>query len=67
MELGELVEVLNRRDGPVIASPSAKLATIPLSGRFRLDDARQLLDAMGEAYGFRVVQDKDRLRLVPDA
>lgn len=67
MELGELVEALNRRDGPVIASPPTKLAAIPLSGRFRLDDARQLLDAMGEAYGFRVVQDKDRLRLVPEA
>jgi transmembrane sensor len=63
MELGELVERLNRRGGPVIDQPPARLARLPLSGRFKLDDAAGLLEAMGEAYGFAVVRDGDRLRL----
>lgn len=63
MQLGELVDALNRRDGPLIAPPSPDLAAIPLAGRFRLDAAEPLLSAMGDAYGFRVVREQDRLRL----
>jgi transmembrane sensor len=65
MQLGELIERLNRRDGPPIMAPSPKLAAIPLAGRFRLDDPRQILEAMGDVYGFRVVAEKGRLRLAP--
>jgi len=39
MVLGELVETLNRRGGPLIATPPANLASLPLSGRFKLDNA----------------------------
>lgn len=67
MELGELVEALNRRSGPVIASPPSALAHLPLAGRVKLDDAEELLGAMGEVYGFRVARERDQLRLVPDA
>jgi transmembrane sensor len=64
MVLGELVEALNRRDGPTIAKPSARLAQLPLSGRFKLDNSQELLGAMGELYGFEVRRDGDGLRLV---
>ncbi|MEP9357530.1 FecR domain-containing protein [Sphingomonas sp. KR3-1] len=67
MVLGELVEALNRRGGPVIAPPPASLARLPLSGRFKLDDAEELLGAMGEVYGFRVARQKDQLRLISTA
>ncbi|MDO6414957.1 FecR domain-containing protein [Sphingomonas sp. BIUV-7] len=63
MQLGELVDALNRRAGPLILRPSPGLAAIPLAGRFRLDDAELLLGAMGAAYGFRVEREGDRLRL----
>lgn len=65
MQLGELVDALNRRQGPEILPPPASLATTPLAGRFRLDNARQLLTAMGDAYGFRVENAEGKLRLVP--
>lgn len=67
MVLGELVEALNRRSGPAIAPPPASLARLPLAGRVKLDDAEGLLGAMGEVHGFRVVRERDRLRLVPVA
>lgn len=65
MVLGELVEALNRRNGPAIAPPPASLASLPLAGRVKLDDAEELLGAMGEVHGFRVVRERDELRLVP--
>lgn len=65
MRLENLVDALNRRGGPLIESPSPALGSIPLSGRFKLDNAEQLLGAIGGAYGFDVVRDGDRLRLVP--
>lgn len=64
MRLGDLVEALNRRGGPLIEAPAAALADIPLSGRFKLDNPRQLLEAIGESYGFRVSGEQDRLRLI---
>ncbi len=64
MRLIDLVDALNRRGGPVVMDPPRNLAGISLSGRFKLDDSRQLLDAIGAAYGFAVVQEGDRLRLV---
>ncbi|MCW4460941.1 FecR domain-containing protein [Sphingomonas sp. BT-65] len=67
MVLGELIEALNRRSGPVIAPPPASLARVPLAGRVKLDDAEELLGAMGEIHRFRVVRERDRLRLVPTA
>ncbi|MBB4101063.1 FecR family protein [Sphingomonas kyeonggiensis] len=64
MVLGELVEALNRRGGRLIAPPPPSLARLPLSGRFKLDDAEELLGAMGEVYGFRVARERDQLRLI---
>ncbi|MGH6617723.1 FecR family protein [Sphingomonas sp.] len=64
MRLGDLVDALNRRDGPLVMDPPPALAGIALTGRFKLDDSRQLLGALGAAYGFTVVPDGDRLRLV---
>jgi transmembrane sensor len=64
MKLGDLVEVLNRQGGPLVIAPPAKLADMPLSGRFRLDDPGQLLDAIGAAYGFSVKREDGKLRLV---
>lgn len=64
MRLADLVDALNRREGPLVMDPPPKLAGVALSGRFKLDNSRQLLDAIGEAYGFRVVPEGDRLRLV---
>lgn len=67
MVLGELVEALNRRSGPVIAPPPARLASLPLAGRVKLDDAEELLGALGEIHGFRIAREGDQLRLVPNA
>ncbi|OAN58477.1 FecR family protein [Sphingomonas sp. TDK1] len=65
MPLGDLVETLNRRGGPLIAPPPKPLAAIAVSGRFRLDSPRALLDAMGAAYGFSIVPQGPQLHLVP--
>jgi transmembrane sensor len=65
MQLGELVDALNRHRGPEILPPPPELAAIPLAGRFRLDDAQGLLTVMGDVYGFRVERGEGRLRLVP--
>ncbi|MBO9712305.1 FecR domain-containing protein [Sphingomonas sp.] len=67
MRLGELVVALNRRGGPMVAAPPPGLARIPVSGRFKLDNPRQLLEAIGGAYGFSVVRDGNQLRLVEGA
>ncbi|MET0309288.1 MAG: FecR domain-containing protein [Sphingomonas sp.] len=64
MRLVDLVDALNRRGGPVVMDPPRKLGGIALSGRFKLDNSRQLLDAIGPAYGFAVVKEGDKLRLV---
>lgn len=63
MRLGDVVETLNRGGGRLIAPPSPALADLPLSGRFRLDQPRQLLEAVGEVYGFSVRDDGHKLRL----
>jgi transmembrane sensor len=65
MVLGDLVEELNRRAGPAVMAPPAHLAGLPLSGRFKLNDAEELLGAIGEIYGFRVAREGDQLRLTP--
>jgi transmembrane sensor len=67
MRLVDLVDALNRRGGPVVMDPPPGLARITLSGRFKLDNSRQLLDAIGAAYGFDVVKQGDQLRLVAAA
>lgn len=64
--LADLVDALNRRGGPVVEQPPAALADIAVAGRFRLDNAQQLLDGIGPAYGFAVARKGDHLRLVPD-
>jgi transmembrane sensor len=64
MKLGDLVDVLNRRGGPLVMPPSATLADMPIAGRFRLDEPGQLLDAIGAAYGFSVRREEGALRLV---
>ncbi len=67
MRLVDLVDALNRRGGPMVMDPPPGLARITLSGRFKLDNSRQLLDAIGAVYGFNVVKDGDHLRLVAAA
>jgi len=67
MRLSDLVDALNRRGGPVILEPSPAMGNIALSGRFKLDKPRQLLGAIGAAYGFEVVEEDDKLRLEPAA
>jgi len=64
MRLVDLVDALNRRGGPMVMDPPQGLAGITLSGRFKLDNSRQLLGAIGAAYGFDVVQEGSRLKLV---
>ncbi|OSZ66629.1 hypothetical protein CAP40_12240 [Sphingomonas sp. IBVSS2] len=65
MRLGDLVDALNRRGGSFIAPPPKPLAAIAVAGRFRLDNPRQLLGAMGAAYDFQVVRKGDELHLIP--
>jgi len=65
MRLEEVVDALNRSGGPLVLPPPPALAGIPLAGRFKLDNSRQLLEAIGAAYGFEVRREGDRLRLVP--
>jgi transmembrane sensor len=63
MRLSDVVAALNRRGGPVVLPPSPKLGAIQLSGRFKLDDAHQLLDAIGSVNGFQVREEGQQLRL----
>jgi transmembrane sensor len=63
MPLGDLVDALNRRGGPLIAPPPPSLRGLAVSGRFRLDSPQALLDAMGLAYGFRTMRTGTQLRL----
>lgn len=63
MPLGDLVDALNRRGGPLIAPPPPSLRGLAVSGRFRLDSPQALLDAMGLAYGFRTARSDGQLRL----
>ncbi len=63
MRLGDVVEALNRQGGPVVLPPPAALSEVLIAGRFRLDDPAMLLDAIGDAYGFRVRREGDALRL----
>lgn len=65
MPLADLVDALNRRGGPLIAPPPKQLGAVAISGRFRLDSPRDLLDAMGVAYGFRTLGTGTQLRLIP--
>lgn len=67
MRLGEVVDALNREGGALVLPPPQPLADMPIAGRFRLDDPAHLLGAIGEAYGFSVRHDGDRLRLEPSA
>jgi transmembrane sensor len=63
LRLGDLVAILNRRSGPIIQSPPARLANLPISGRFRIDDARVLLQSLGMSYGFVVTETSTGLAL----
>lgn len=65
LRLADLVEALNRRGGPLVETPPAPLGNLQLAGRFKIDNPRQLLDAIGAVYGFEVVDKGDRLRLAP--
>ncbi|WP_333572948.1 FecR family protein [Sphingomonas sp.] len=67
MPLGDLIDALNRRGGPLIAPPPQSLRGLAVSGRFRLDSPHALLDAMGLAYGFRTARVGTQLRLEPTA
>jgi transmembrane sensor len=65
MQLGDVIEALNRHGGPLIRVPDAALAAIPLAGRFKLDDPERLLQAIGGAYGFQIRREGAHLILVP--
>lgn len=67
MRLTELIDALNRRDGPMIMDPPRAIADLKLSGRFRTDNPRVLLTAIGNAYGFDLVAEGNKLRLVAAA
>jgi transmembrane sensor len=64
MRLDDVVDALNRGNGPLVLPPPPRLAGMTLSGRFKLDQPQQLLEAIGEVYGFSVRREGDRLRLV---
>ena len=67
MRLTELIDALNRRDGPMIMNPPPGIANLKLSGRFRAENPQTLLTAIGDAYGFDLVTEGDKLRLVATA
>jgi transmembrane sensor len=67
MRLGDLVDRLNRRGGPVILPPPPALADLMLTGRFKLNGSEPLLAAIGSIYGFTLVHQGADLRLVPTA
>lgn len=67
MRLTELIDALNRRDGPMIMDPPRAIANLKLSGRFRTDNPHALLTAIGDAYGFDLVAEGNKLRLVATA
>ncbi|MGC1305097.1 MAG: FecR domain-containing protein, partial [Caulobacteraceae bacterium] len=66
ISLGRLVEELNRRAGPYIVSQTPRIAAIRISGRFKLNDPDQLLEALGQSYDFRVIRHGGRLLLAPN-
>lgn len=59
LRLADLVTILNRRAGPMIMQPPAPLADLAISGRFRTDDRRSLIEALGLSYDFNVHQRGD--------
>lgn len=65
MRLDDLVDVLNRQGGTRIAPPPPSLAAIRVSGRFRTDRPRQILGAMGDGFGFTVMEGRGGLELRP--
>ncbi len=67
MRLTELIDALNRREGPMIMDPPRAIANLKLSGRFRTDNPHALLTAIGDAYGFDLVAEGNKLRLVATA
>lgn len=67
MRLTELIDALNRQGGPMIMDPPRAIANLKLSGRFRTDNPRALLTAIGDAYGFDLVAEDNKLRLVATA
>jgi len=67
MQLTELIDALNRQGGPMIMDPPRAIANLKLSGRFRTDNPHALLTAIGEAYGFDLVAEAGKLKLVATA
>jgi transmembrane sensor len=65
MTLRDLIAVLVRQTGAKITPPPAHIASVELTGRFRLDDPEQLLTAVGSADGFSVERRNDALTLIP--
>ena len=66
MKLADLVDVLNRQAGEPVLPPPPSLADIAVSGRFRLDNSRQLLKAIGSANGFTVARRTRGLEIMPE-
>ncbi len=65
MRLDDLVEALDRQGNVRIARPQGALASIKVLGRFRTDNPRQLLRAIGEGFGFTVREADGKLMLEP--
>lgn len=65
MRLDDLVEMLDREGKVRIAVPREPLASTKVFGRFRTNNPRQLLGAIGEGFGFTVVDAGERLTLEP--
>lgn len=65
MRLDDLARVLDRQGTVRIATPAEPLASTKVFGRFRTDNPRQLLGAIGEGFGFTVVDNGERLTLRP--
>ncbi|WP_093066511.1 FecR family protein [Sphingomonas sp. OV641] len=63
MRLDDLVEALDRQGNVRIARPAEPLASVRVLGRFRTDNPRQLLGAIGEGFGFTVREQDGRLSL----
>jgi transmembrane sensor len=63
MRLDDLAQVLSRQAGVRIVPPEGALASMRVVGRFRTDQPRALLSAIGAGYGFEVVERSGALEL----
>jgi transmembrane sensor len=65
MRIDDLVDALGRQSDVAIVPPTGRLAAITVVGRFRADQPRTLLRAIGDEFGFVVVDTPEGLVLKP--